>query len=264
MSRPRERPRCRCKSQRGGIFFRFLFLLFFLALLCVVYVARHPLLRLAGSFWVVDEQPESSDAIVILGDDNFHADRAARAAELFKAGWAPRVIASGRLLRRYASVAELEQHDLSDRGVPVSAVVELAHSATDTREEAMAISQLLASRRWKRVIVVTSSYHTRRSRYICERSFPAGTILRVVAARDSEYNPDDWWDTRQGLKIFFHEAVGMPVAMWELRHNSVQTSGPGLFHFLGRRLGVLLPMDHLEASPRVYTASCLYYSAVLV
>jgi uncharacterized SAM-binding protein YcdF (DUF218 family) len=222
MTRSSEKSRRRRGSQSGGIFFRLLFLLFFFAMLCVIYLARHPLLRLAGSFWVVDDEPEKSDVIVILGDDNFSADRATRAAELFKLGFAPRVIASGRFLRPYASIAELEQHDLTDRGVPATAVVRLTHSATDTREEAIAISQLLSSRGWKRVILVTSTYHTRRSRYICERVLPAGTVLRVVAAHDSGYNPDNWWNTREGLKIFFHEAAGMPVAMWELRHNSVR------------------------------------------
>ena len=222
MTRSSEKSRRRRGSQSGGIFFRLLFLLFFFAMLCVIYLARHPLLRLAGSFWVVDDEPAKSDVIVILGDDNFSADRARRAAELFKLGFAPRVIASGRFLRPYASIAELEQHDLTDRGVPATAVVRLTHSATDTREEAIAISQLLSSRGWKRVILVTSTYHTRRSRYICERVLPAGTVLRVVAAHDSGYNPDNWWNTREGLKIFFHEAAGMPVAMWELRHNSVR------------------------------------------
>jgi uncharacterized SAM-binding protein YcdF (DUF218 family) len=233
--------RCRCgDSQRGGIVFRLLFLVFSVALLFAVYVARHPLLRLAGSFWVVDETPENSDAIVMLGDDNYNADRAARAAELFKAGLAPHVIASGRYLRSYASFAELEQRDLTERGVPVAAIVRLAHHADDTREEAAAISQALASRGWRRVIVVTSDYHTRRSRYICQRLFPSGTILRVVAARDSDYNAEQWWHTRGGIKIFVHELVGMPLAMWELRHNSVQTSEPGLFDIFRRSARILL------------------------
>jgi hypothetical protein len=217
-----------------------LFLLFFVALVLVVYVARHPLLRLAGSFWVVDESPVNSDAIVMLSDDNYNADRATRAADLFKSGLAPHIVASGRYLRPYASIAELEQRDLTDRGVPAGAIVRLAHHGRNTREEAVSISQLLMSRGWKRVILVTSDYHTRRSRYICERIFPAGTILRVVAARDSDYDPEQWWETREGMRIFFHELVGMPLAMWELRHNSVQTSEPGLFESFRRPVSILL------------------------
>ena len=232
MTRSRETSRRRSRRQRsqgGGIFFRLLSVLFLVAMLGILFLARHPLLRLAGSFWVVDDEPKNSDVIVILGDDNFSADRAARAAELYKSGFARHLIASGRFLRPYASIAELEQHDLNDRGVPASAVVRLAHSASDTREEAFAVSQQLSSHGWKRVIVVTSNYHTRRSRYICERLFPAGTILHIVAARDSGYDPDNWWSTREGLRLFFGEAIAMPVAMWEVRHNAVQTSGPGLF-----------------------------------
>ena len=225
----------------GGIIFRLVFLLFLAALVFGIYLVRQPLLRLAGSFWIVDETPETSDAIVILGDDNYNGDRATRAAELFRSGLAPRVIASGRYLRPYATVAELEEHDLTNRGVPSAAVVRLTHRATDTREEAVAIAQLLSSRGWKRVILVTSNYHTRRSRYICERIFPAGTVLRVVAARDSEYNPEQWWLSRQGMKLFFHEFVGLPEAMWELRHYSVQTSEPGIFDLFQKSSTVLRP-----------------------
>jgi uncharacterized SAM-binding protein YcdF (DUF218 family) len=211
-------------SERGGIFFRLLFMMFFLALVVLVYLVRRPLMRMAGDFWTVDEGPVAADAIVILGDDNYSGDRATRAAELLKAGWAPRIVASGRYLRPYASIAELEEHDLMDRGVPASAIVRFAHRAENTRDEALAISQLISSRGWKRIIVVTSNFHTRRSRYICERAFPAGTVLRVVAAHDSDFDPDNWWRTRLGIKIFTHELVGMVVSIWEMRHDDQRTS----------------------------------------
>jgi hypothetical protein len=232
-------------SQRGGIFFRLLFLIFFLCLLFLIYLARHPLLKMAGSFWIVDEGPVASDAIVILGDDNYNGDRATRAAELLKAGWAPRIVASGRGLRSYASIAELEEHDLTDRGVPITAIVRFAHRAENTRDEAAAISQLISSRGWKRIILVTSNYHTRRARYICERSFPAGTGLRVVAARDSEFDPDNWWRTRLGIKIFAHELVGMVVAMWEMRNARVQTSDSAALELHGSTVADLDYSDTL-------------------
>jgi uncharacterized SAM-binding protein YcdF (DUF218 family) len=210
-------------SQRGGIIFRLAFYLFLIAFLFLIYLVRHPLLRLAGGFWIVNESPVPSDAIVILGDDNYNGDRAAEAADIFKAGWAPRVIASGRYLRPYAGIAELETRDLESHGVPESAVVPFSHRASDTREECIAIGQLLSSRGWKRILLVTSNYHTRRSEYICERAFPQGTMLRVIAAPDAEYDAHNWWQSRGGMKIFFHELVGFPVAIWEMRHQAVQT-----------------------------------------
>ena len=132
---------CGESIQRGGIFFRFLFLIFLICVAFVLYLARHPLLRVAGNFWVVDDAPAASDVIVVLGDDNYSGDRAARAAELYKAGWAPRVVASGRYLRPYAGISELEEHDLEAHGVPAKAITPLAHHAENTREEGAAIVQ---------------------------------------------------------------------------------------------------------------------------
>jgi len=212
------------KPQRGGIVFRILFGLCFLCLLFAVYLVRRPLLRLAGGFWIVDETPAPADAIILVGDDNFQADRAARAAQLYRAGWAPRVVASGRYLRPYASIAELEEHDLEDRGVPAAAVVRFTQRAENIRDETAALAQLISSHGWKRILLVTSNYQTRRTRYLAERQFPPGTMLRVLAAPDSDYDPQDWWRTRSGSEIFAHECVGMLVSVWEMRHKNVQTT----------------------------------------
>jgi len=216
-------------SQRGGIFFRLIFLLSLAVFCSFIYIVRHPLLRLAGGFWVVDEQPQASDAIVMLSDDNYEGDRATQAAALYKAGWAPRVVASGRLLRPYAGIAELEEHDLEARGVPESAIVKLPHAARNTREECQDIGRFVVAHGWMRILLVTSNYHTRRARYICSRVFPLGTTLIVASARDTDYDPDNWWRTRQGTKIFFGEAGGIIVAMWELRHSDVQAKDPSSF-----------------------------------
>jgi uncharacterized SAM-binding protein YcdF (DUF218 family) len=243
--------------QRGGIFFRLLFLIAFVCLCFLLYFARNPLLRVAGGFWVVDDSPQTSDAIVMLGDDNYNGDRASRAAQVFKAGWAPTIVVSGRYLRPYASIAELEEHDLLDRGVPQAAIVRFAHHAEDTREETTAIGQLIASHGWKRILLVTSNYHTRRSRYLAERTFPPGTVLHVVAAPDSDYDPRDWWHTRNGVKIFAHECVGILVSMWEMRHTEVQTSESSLISVGHSAVAGLYP----GWTAPVYSRLPLYYSS---
>ena len=223
MTFPRGLKKARFQSELGGIFFRLLFLIFLAVFALIVYLARYPLLRFAGNFWVVEESPQVSDAILILSDDDFDAVRASRAADLYRASWAPRILASGRALRPYASIAELMQRDLTDRGVPPTAVIRLPNRARNTLEEAGAVSGFLTSHGWKKIIVVTSNYHTRRARFIYERSLAPGSELRVVAASDPDYDPNSWWRTRQGLKTFFYEAVGYVVALWELRKTDVHT-----------------------------------------
>jgi uncharacterized SAM-binding protein YcdF (DUF218 family) len=210
--------------QRGGIIFKMLFLIFVVVLLAILYLVRVPLLRFAGEFWIVDDAPEASDVIIVLSGDNYDAVRAARAAALFRAGLAPHVVATGRALRSYASTTELMKRDLVDHGVPAAAVIPLTHHADDTREEAAAVSEFVASHHWKKVLLVTSNYHTRRSEYIYERTLPPGTQLRVISAPDIEYDPQSWWRTREGLKLFLHEAGGYLAALWDMRHNDVRTT----------------------------------------
>ena len=205
--------------QRGGIFLRLIALLFFCAFLGALFLIRHPLLRLAGSFWVVQDPLTHADAILILSDDNFGGDRASRAAELFRSGWAPVVVASGRMLRPYVGISELMDRDLQNRGVPAAAILRFPQNASDTREEAESLRGLITQKNWRRVLLVTSNYHTRRARYIFSRVFPTSVSVAVIPARDIEFDPDSWWETRQGTKLFFLETVGYCMAMWELRHH---------------------------------------------
>jgi hypothetical protein len=207
------------RSEHGGIFLRLLSLLFFFAFLFALYMARIPLLRFAGQFWVVDEPAAPSDALIVLGDDNYSADRAFHAADLYREGVAPVVVASARMLRRNVSLADIMEHDLESFGVPAASIVKLPHRAQNTREEAVESARLIEARHWKRVLVVTSNYHTRRTRFIYERVLPPGVTLRVSAARDSDFDPSRWWQTRQGQKLFFNELAGYLVARWELRKN---------------------------------------------
>ena len=215
--RPR-RPQRECPSQSGGIIFSVLSLLFAIVLGFTVYLVRHPLLRLVGESWIVEDTLEPSDAIIVLSDDNFYADRATRAAQIYRQGVAPVVVASGRKLRPYAGIAELMEHDLVERGVPKDKVIRVPQEAQNTREEAIALSAIARERRWRSVIVVTSNYHTRRARYIFAHVFPAGTAIHVTSARDGDFEPERWWENRLSLKEFAGEVGGMMVAMWELRH----------------------------------------------
>ncbi|MGB6874729.1 MAG: YdcF family protein [Candidatus Acidiferrales bacterium] len=207
--------------QRGGIIAKLIVLVILVILFALVYLAHGPLLRLAGNFWVKSDAPATSDVIVILSDDDFTADRATRAADLYHDGWAPRVVASGRWLRSYISIADLMQRDLEARGVPRQAIIPFAHDAPDTLEELKGIRGFAEQHGWKRVMIVTSNYHTRRTRYLCDYVFPPDIHVLVEAAPDHDYDPDSWWRTRIGLKTFFHEFVGMFVAFWEVHHQDL-------------------------------------------
>jgi uncharacterized SAM-binding protein YcdF (DUF218 family) len=210
--------RGRClPPESGGIISSLLSLVFIIVLCAVLYLARGPILRVIGETWIVEDPLEKSEAIIVLSDDNFYADRAAHAADLYRHGWAPRVVASGRKLRPYAGVAELMQHDLIERGVPKDKILTISHHADNTTEEAQILLQQALERKWHRVIIVTSNYHTRRARYIFVRVFPQQIGVTVSGANDGSFDPDHWWQSRLALKELTREWAGMVVAMWELR-----------------------------------------------
>jgi uncharacterized SAM-binding protein YcdF (DUF218 family) len=210
--------RCRSLStESGGIISSLLSLIFIVVFCAILYFARGPILRVIGETWVVEDPLEKSDAIIVLSDDNFYADRAAHAADLYRHGWAPLVVASGRKLRPYVGVGELMQHDLIERGVPKDKIITISHNADNTREEAQILLRQAMEHKWRSVIIVTSNYHTRRARYIFLRVFPQEIGVTVSGANDGSFDPAHWWQSRLGLKELTREWAGMVVAMWELR-----------------------------------------------
>jgi uncharacterized SAM-binding protein YcdF (DUF218 family) len=215
-------------SEQGGTLLNVIILISFVMFSIVLYLVRRPILSFLGEAWIVEDPIDRADALLVLGDDNFYADRATRGAELFREGKAPVVVASGRRLRPNAGIAELMEHDLVERGVPKDKIVRLTHDADSTEEEAEALKKLVKERKWRRVIVVTSNYHTRRARYIFHKVFPQGVESRVASARDGDFDPQHWWEKRKAIKELTHEFAGMLEAIWDLHGKSKtqETSQP--------------------------------------
>jgi len=208
------------QSELGRIFLNLIILLFFLLFCFLLYLARRPLLRFTAETWIIEDPLDKADVLIVLGDDNFYADRATRAVQLFREGKAPVIVASGRRLRPSAGMAELIEHDLVERGVPKDKVLRFTHDGDSTLEEAEALARLVKERKWRKVIVVTSNYHTRRARYILRRVFPQGLGVSVASARDGDFDPEHWWKKRKSIKELTREFAGMVVTLWELRGRS--------------------------------------------
>jgi uncharacterized SAM-binding protein YcdF (DUF218 family) len=213
------------RSERGGAITTLVSLLFLIALCATLYFARRPILRFAAESWIVNEAPAKADAIVVLSDDNFYADRAAHAAELFRQGVAPIVVASGRRLRPMAGISELMEHDLIERGVPTDKIVPFPNDADNTLAQVTSIERFAGQHGWKKLILVTSNFHTRRTRYIAERLAPADLQVSVASARDGEFDPAHWWENRKSIKALLGELLGMIEAMWDMRGDRSASSG---------------------------------------
>src|SRR6267378_6026012 len=204
-------------GEPGRIFLNLIILLFLVIFCFALYLVRHPLLRFMAESWIIEDTLDKADALIVLGDDNFYADRVTRAAQLFREGKAALVVASGRRLRPNAGIAELMEHDLVERGVPRDRIVRFVHDGDSTIEVAQALTRLVKERKWHSVIVVTSNFHTRRARYIFQHVFPESVEVRIASASDGDFDPQHWWEKRKSLKELTQEFAGMLANWWELR-----------------------------------------------
>lgn len=132
-------------------------------LVVLVLVALLPAgaLFFSDSLLVVEGKDATADVIVVLGGEPMQ--RPPRAAELFKQGTAPVVIVSGN------GDCEDVRRLLEARGVPAPAI-QLECASTSTVQNARFSAPLLRARHARRVILVTSWFHSRRALY-CFRHY---------------------------------------------------------------------------------------------
>jgi uncharacterized SAM-binding protein YcdF (DUF218 family) len=119
------------------------------------------LLLLAAAGWffprwflTVDSGPVNADVMVLLGGGSH--ERYERAVKLYRDHAAPRIIVSG-----YGD-CEINRFLLANAGVPAR-VIQLENQSRTTQENARYTIRLLREQKVKRVIIVTSWYHSRRA-----------------------------------------------------------------------------------------------------
>ncbi len=203
---PAPRPRRR----RGR---RWLIVLSSLAAACVLlWLLRAPLLTAAARYLSVHDPLRKADAIFVLGGDP--DIRPFAAAELYRRGWAPRVLVPAMETGRLASAGlmpsqtELFLRVLKMEGIPDSAVqvLPLAGGTSSTTEDAEALRAWVRRTGARRVIAVTTTYHTRRTRFALNRAFEGMDVEIVMhGAPTRGYSERDWWKSESGLTTYFNE-----------------------------------------------------------
>jgi uncharacterized SAM-binding protein YcdF (DUF218 family) len=172
-------------------------------------------LPFAGTYLVVQQPLEHADAIVVLAGTR--AERWLEAVDLFRDGWAPRIVLSrGRIDTgearlsaigiRFPQDADLAREAMLQMKVPADAIVLLPESLDNTAQEAASARRMAIASGWHRIIVVTSMYHSRRAGYAFAREF-AGTPVQIVM-RTTRYDsalPARWWTTRQDVRYVTSE-----------------------------------------------------------
>jgi uncharacterized SAM-binding protein YcdF (DUF218 family) len=162
-----------------------------------------PILTALGSFLVKAAPPQKADIIVVLAGDGF-GHRILKAGELVKEGWAPVALVDGPNGNYGRFECDLAIPFAVEAGYPESYFLHGEFNGHSTAEEARFVAEKLQSMGVKRVLVVTSNYHTRRAGKIFHRAMPGLTVL-MVAAPDENFKPNGWWRNREARKTFVLE-----------------------------------------------------------
>ena len=172
-----------------------------LAAVAVIFHAR--ILSAMGAYLVEADAPQKADVVVVLAGDGW-GHRILAGAQLARDGYVPKVIVSGPDGAYGNHECDLAIPFAVRNGFPETYFVHLEHNARSTLAEARAVLPELRRRGYKRVLLVTNNYHTRRAGRIFRSLAPDLTIL-VVAAPDEFFTPDGWWHNREGQKTFLTE-----------------------------------------------------------
>jgi uncharacterized SAM-binding protein YcdF (DUF218 family) len=172
-----------------------------LVLTGAVFHAR--ILGAMGGYLVQADPPQKADVAVVLAGDGW-GYRILAGAQLARDGYVPKVMVSGPDGYYGNHECDVAIPFAVNKGYPEAYFIHMENSARSTRAEAQAIVPELRRRGYKRVVVVTSNYHTRRAGNIFRSLAPDLTIL-VAAAPDEYFTPDEWWHNREAQKIFVTE-----------------------------------------------------------
>jgi uncharacterized SAM-binding protein YcdF (DUF218 family) len=179
--------------------------------------AGDSILRGVASFLIVEDRLESAAAIVSLGGKL--PFREIEAAKLYREGWASRLIvvpeapsAESEALQalgiQKTQEWKLSREVLMQQGVPASAIFVAEQQGLGTLEELQAAYAAIPAKDAP-VILVTSKYHTRRTRLIWKYVTQGRSRAIVRAATREPFDPALWWHTRRHALSVVREYLGL-------------------------------------------------------
>lgn len=192
---------------------------------------RERLLRAAGEFLVQSDPAVPADIIVIATD----ADGAGvlEAADLVREGISKRVAlfadppdaVDQEFLRRgvpYLDAEAVSEQQL--RSLGITAVQRIPRAVAGTEDEGVVLPGWCESEGLRTVLLIGNADHSHRLHRVLARAMHGhAAVVRIRASRYSQFDPDNWWRSRAGVRIEIVELQKLLLDM--LRHPLTATRG---------------------------------------
>jgi uncharacterized SAM-binding protein YcdF (DUF218 family) len=189
-----------------------------IAIFCL---AMWPLLAWTGAkLLIVKAELSSADAIVVLGGSSTYIERTDWAARLYREGRAPIIILTNDGMisgwsdaeERNPYFYELARQELRQRGVPAEKILLISRVVSGTYEESLGVRDYATAHKLKRLLVVTSAYHSRRALWTLRRACQGTGIEVAIDSPPPGWqtpSPSTWWWHRWGWKVVAGEYLKM-------------------------------------------------------
>jgi uncharacterized SAM-binding protein YcdF (DUF218 family) len=173
---------------------------------------HNPILKAMGNYLILEDSIEEVEALFVLGGGTF--DRGNEAVKLYNNGHAPQIVCTSENIPSVLEVidtllteAQLSQKHIANLGVPLENVIAL-NKATSTKEEAKVIHDYCKEHGLKKVMILSSKFHTRRVNKVFNQQFEnSGIELVFRGAPSSKYKENKWWQKESGLLFVNNEYI---------------------------------------------------------
>ena len=163
--------------------------------------------------------PISADLIVVLGGDA--GERNEKAVELYKAGFAKKILITGMdgiFDKPAKQEQQLRVNYLLDRGVKVEALI-FNEQAHNTHEEASAIAALLKAKHWNSALIISDPPHLHRLKGALQPVFNKADLhYRLIQTKATHWDPKQWWQDERWLQFCVMEVV--KLAYYAVAYNN--------------------------------------------
>lgn len=167
----------------------------------------------AARLLVVSAPLASADAIVVLSGSSAYVERTRKAADLYRQGRAPLVLLTDDNTRGGWSSAkqinpffvERAMEELINAGVPADKIRIIPGLASSTRDEAVIVKEYAERERFRSVLIVTSSYHSRRALRTMQQVFANNGM--AVGLEPTSTSTAFWWVRPEGWRTVGSEFV---------------------------------------------------------
>jgi uncharacterized SAM-binding protein YcdF (DUF218 family) len=152
--------------------------------------------------------PIVADLIVVLGGDA--GERNEKAVELYKAGFANKILITGMagLSDKPANhEQQLRVNYLLNQGVKIEALI-FDEQAQNTHEEASAIAALLKAQHWHSALIITDPPHLRRLNGALQPDFNKADLqYRLIQTKATNWDSKCWWQDKRWNQFCVMEVI---------------------------------------------------------